>query len=140
MTRYLVVANQTLGGEELLAKVEEKMESEPASFHILVPAAPPREGATWTESEAERVARERLDMALERFRGLGAEVDGQVGEVDPLGAMSDVLRTHEFDEIILATLPAGISRWLRSDLPSRVARAFELPVTHVVCEPEEGAG
>jgi cobalamin biosynthesis protein CbiD len=81
------------------------------------------------------LAHQRLNEALDRFRAVGAEVEGQVGEVDPLGAMTDVLRSHDFDEIILATLPAGVSKWLRTDLPSRVARAFELPVTHVIVEP-----
>jgi hypothetical protein len=37
-----------------------------------------------------------------------------------------------FDEIVVSTLPGGISRWLKLDFPSRVARATELPVRHVI--------
>jgi hypothetical protein len=38
--RYLVVANQTLGGDQLLEKLRERMEAGPAHFHVLVPATP----------------------------------------------------------------------------------------------------
>jgi hypothetical protein len=48
-----------------------------------------------------------------------------------------VLRTHEFDEIILSTLPAGPSRWLRQDLPHRLARVTRIPVTHVIGSAED---
>jgi len=135
--RYLVVANQTLGGEELLDALREKMAAGDASFHVVVPATQPLEGMVFSEADAKRLAQERLEAGLERFRRLGAEVDGEVGGEDPLGAMSDALRDHGFDEIILATLPAGLSKWLKTDLPSRVERAFELPVTHVISHPRD---
>ncbi|MGH2686268.1 MAG: hypothetical protein ACRDJP_12450, partial [Actinomycetota bacterium] len=67
---------------------------------------------------------------------LGAEVIGGVGDANPLQAIGDVLRDWSFDEVVLSTLPAGASRWLRQDLPHRVERQFKLPVTHVVGEPE----
>jgi len=38
--RYLVVANQTLGGDDLLAYVQERMRAGPSRFHVLVPATP----------------------------------------------------------------------------------------------------
>ena len=78
----------------------------------------------------------RLDRALARFRALGADVDGEVGDGNPILAIEDALRREAFDEIILSTLPPGISRWLRLDLPSRVSERFRLPVTHLIAEPE----
>ena len=50
---------------------------------------------------------------------------------DPLEAIGVVLHRHEFDEIILSTLPGRSSRWLATDLPSRVRRIHRLPVTQV---------
>jgi hypothetical protein len=136
MRSYLVVANQTLGGEPLSETVRTFVASEPCRFHILVPATPPKEHLTFTEGEANAIAQERLDIALARFRELGADVDGEVGVANPLHAIEDVLMREQFDEIILSTLPSGLSRWLKLDLPSRVEDKYELPVTHLVAERE----
>lgn len=137
MHSYLVVANQTLGGEHLIAKVREFLDAGPCRFHVVVPATPPAElGATWTEGEAVAVASGRLERALARFRELGADANGEVGDKNPILAIEDALRNERFDEVILSTLPPGISRWLKLDLPARVASHFGLPVTHIVGEPE----
>ena len=136
MRRYLVVANQTLGGRHLAQKVGQCLAEGTCRFHIVVPATPRGELLTWTEGEATALAQERLERALTRFRALGAEVDGEVGDKDPILAIDDALRHAEFDEIILSTLPPGISRWLKLDLPSRVAGHVNLPVTHLVSEAE----
>ncbi|MGH2706441.1 MAG: hypothetical protein ACRDJ4_15540 [Actinomycetota bacterium] len=137
MRRYLVVANQTLGGDHLAAEVRRCLQAGPSRFHVLVPATPPGDHAVWTEGEAHVIAEERLERALADFRGLGAEADGEVGDANAVQAIADVLRGEEFDEIILSTLPPGLSRWLRQDLPHRVQR-FGLPVRHVAAghEPE----
>lgn len=136
MRRCLVVANQTLGGEHLLEEVRRRLASGPCAFYVVVPATAPQDQVTWTEGQAVSIARRRLDSALSRFRGLGAEADGEVGDPDPLQAIGDVLRERSFDEILLSTLPAGVSRWLGLDLPRRVGKAFGVPVTHVVGEAE----
>lgn len=134
--RYLVVANQTLGGEHLAETVRACLAAGPSRFHIVVPATQPPDNAVWTEGEARALAQRRLDAALERFRTLGAEVQGEIGDERPLEAIADAVRDLEFDEIILSTLPPGLSRWLGQDLPHRVERQYELPVRHVIGQPE----
>ncbi len=136
MRRYLVVANQTLGGDHLVERIRACMADGPARFHLLVPATHPQDHATWTEGQASVLAERRLQAALDRFRQLGADVIGGVGDNEPMAAIDDVLREQTFDEIILSTLPAGASRWLRQDLPHRVERHTGIPVTHVVGQPE----
>lgn len=131
MKDYLVVANQTLGGAQLLDELRRRVAQGPCRFHVVVPANVRGDGWTHTESEAHEVARKRLDEALERFGDLGVEVDGTVGDERPLDAMRDALRHVPCDEIILSTLPRGASRWLRMDLVARVDRTFPIPVTHV---------
>lgn len=132
MHRYLVVANQTLAGDHLEQELRRRVGDGPCSFHVLVPATPLNDqGLSWTEGEALSVARERLERALDRFGRLGADVSGEVGDERPLDAIDDVLRTQSVDEIVLSTLPAGASRWLKMDLPARVRRRFDGPVTHV---------
>ncbi|HEX2030183.1 MAG TPA: hypothetical protein VHL78_02115 [Actinomycetota bacterium] len=139
MRRYLVVANQTLGGDHLLDEVRKRMAAAPASFHIVVPATSPADHAVWTEGEAQALAQKRLDLALARFRDLGADVDGEVGDANPIEAVRDCQRVQEFAEIILSTLPAGVSRWLKQDLPHRMERSCGVPVTHIVGGPERPA-
>ena len=134
MRRYLVVANQTLGGGHLLALLRELAE-DPSTFHVLVPATPPVDHL-WTEAEAVVIARKRLDTAIERFRALGIEATGEVGDGRPLQAIDDVLAREAFDEIVLSTLPPRMSRWLKLDLIHRVQTAFGLPVRHVIAHRE----
>lgn len=136
MRTYLVVANQTLGGKHLETKVQACVSEGPCRFHVVVPATPPDEHLTWTEGQAQAIAQRRLDAALVRFRELGVEADGHVGDGNPLLAIEDAIRRSEFDEIILSTLPPGMSRWLKLDLPHRVERSFDLPVTHLVADLE----
>jgi hypothetical protein len=136
LRRYLVVANQTLSADQLHRKVLASLAAGPCTFHVVVPATPPSQHLTWSEGEAFAIAHGRLDAALAWFGQLGAEVDGEVGDANPLLAISDALREGEFDEIVLSTLPAGLSRWLQMDLPSRASAAFDLPVSHIISEPE----
>jgi hypothetical protein len=63
-------------------------------------------------------------------------VTGSVGDPEPLMAIHDAVNLGEYDEIIISTLPLGISRWLKLDLISK-ARAIGLPVTHVTAKDRE---
>lgn len=131
MKNYLVVANQTLGGTKLLEELRRRVAQGPCRLHLVVPASVKGDGWTHTESQAREIARKRLEEAIERFRELGVEVEGQVGDERPLDAMRDAMRRVPCDEIILSTLPRGASRWLRMDLVARADRTFPIPVTHI---------
>jgi hypothetical protein len=134
--RYMVVANQTLGGEPLLTAIRQLDRAGWCSFHLVVPMTPPRDHV-WTEGEARAVAQERLDAALERFTALGIDAEGEVGDESPMLAIEDAMRDKEpFDAIVLSTFPPKLSRWLRLDLPHRAESAFGLRVIHVIGEPE----
>ena len=140
MRRYLVVANQTLAGEPLVSRIRELSRAGPCAFFLVVPATPPR-NRTWTEGEARAIAHARLDEALMHFPGLDVKVEGEVGDGNPMLAIDDAIRDHgPFDEIILSTLPPGVSRWLQLDLPHRVAASYGIPMTRVVGEPANDPG
>jgi hypothetical protein len=132
MRRYLVVANQTLLGDQLLVRIQECLAAGPCQFHLVVPATHAPGRAMQTEGRDRAYAAERLREGLERFRALGIEVEGEVGDARPLDAIRDVmLHAPPFHEIIVSTLPPGLSRWLRQDLPHRIHRTFELPTSTV---------
>ena len=131
MARYLVVANQTLGADALAEKVRECMAGGETTFHVVVPACHSRDSSWITEGHDHAEAEKRLEVALTRFRELGAEADGEVGDASPLLAINDALLAGSYDGVILSTLPAGASRWLKQDLPHRIERKLGIKVIHV---------
>ena len=146
-SRVLVVANQTLGGDQLLNAVQDRIAQGPCEFWLLVPATPRAHRATLARAGMEILghpqmasaameddyahARSRLEFGLTNLRMAGATVDGDIGHSDPMKAMEETVHQRHFDEIILSTLPSGVSRWLGQDLPRKVERRFHLPVTVV---------
>ena len=136
MPTYLIVANQTIGGAELLDKVTDLAAAGPCDFYLVVPATAPKEHLTWTEGEARTIAARRLEEGLARLRGAGVIVDGEVGDASPVMAVDDALRHRQVDHVVVCTLPIGMSRWLKLSLPDRIERKHKVPVTHLVIQPE----
>jgi hypothetical protein len=132
----LIVANETLASPTLASAVIDHLANGPTRFHVVVPATPIVHRLTWEEGETRAAALERLDAVIARLSELGAEASGEIGSSDPLSAVRDALRSQPVDEIILSTLPAGVSRWLRQDVPSRLKGAVRVPIT-VVTAPRE---
>lgn len=128
MPSYLIVANQTLASPTLTAAVDDRVAAGDARFHVVVPMSPSPGGLTWDEGEARRAAQQRLDTLLTRLREHGAEASGEIGAADPVDAACDALKGHPVDEVLLSTLPPGISRWLHLDVPSRMRAAVQPPV------------
>jgi hypothetical protein len=139
MRRFLIVANRTLAGPALMDEVLARQATGACLFRIVVPASRDHGSAVWTEGEAVAHARATLEHAITVFADVGVSVAGSVGDENPLLAIGDVLRDAPFDEIIVSTLPAGPSRWLKLDLPHRVEREYGLPVTHVVATSQDAA-
>ena len=139
MRHYLVVAHKTLVGPHLLAEIGHHYQAcgSAARFHLLVPLTPPSDGAH-TEGETAVLAGARLELGLQAVRDLGVPATGEIGDVHPVAAVQDLLRRGEVrvDEIIVSTLPPGISAWLRLDVPHRLANAVDVPVHHVLAARE----
>lgn len=147
--RYLIVANQTLAGDLIPALVDERAKDGSAEFHLLVPAsrsketqrlmtgvADPMSGYTVVAPEDLSIARDRdreqaaarLETFLDRLSDHTDSLTSEVAGHDPFAAVARVMERSSFDEIIISTLPSSVSRWLKMDLPSRVERAFSIPV------------
>jgi hypothetical protein len=138
MRRILIVAHKTLGGEHLKEEVSRRLAEGECEFHLLVPERHPNDHA-WTDGQVRRAAEKVLEEGLHAFRELDptgrASFTGEVGDINPVHAVDQLLRRGErYDEIILSTLPPGPSRWLKQDVPSRMMREYTIPITHVVAE------
>jgi hypothetical protein len=127
-TCVLVVANQTADSDELLRRLRARGD---AQFVLLLPAVP---GAVRDES------RRRLDHVLGAMRDAGLEVDGVIGDSNPLTAVRETWDPGKFDEVVVSTLPTGVSKWLQIDLPHQVERVTGAPCEHVVATPRTAVG
>ena len=126
-----MVANETLGGNELLDEVR-KRAADDVRFVLCVPQNRPRAGLVIYDDAVFDAAQVRVDLALEVIRDMGIRAIGEVGDPDPYTATLDAVGEYRPEEIIISTYPATRSGWLRRDLIERVTDATGLPVTHSV--------
>lgn len=135
--RVLVVANETVGGEELLSTISTLALSQKTEFRVVCPALNTRlKTYTSDEDPAREAAQQRLDETLARLSSVGIEASGEVGDGDPLLAVDDAVRTFGPNEIVISTHPPGKSNWLEKGVVDSVRARFDVPVTHVVVDLE----
>jgi GABA permease len=133
--RVLVIANETLGGEELLSTISTLALSERTQFLVVCPALNSRlKTYTSDEDSAREAAQGRLDETLARLSSVGIEARGEVGDGDPLVAVDDAVRTFRPNEIVISTHPPGRSNWLERGVVDSVSARYDVPVTHVVVD------
>lgn len=137
--RYLVLTNRTLGHPQLERRLLALQADDIAGFHLLVPLEASdvhdvthSEHLRWTGEQARvTTARLRLRRGLARLADLGLDVSGEVSAEDPLRAAARALAHDRYDGIVVSTLPARMSRWVRMDVPARLRRRCAVPVIHV---------
>jgi GABA permease len=136
--KVLIVANRGVDSPELIEGLRRRGAVESARVTLLVPAVPRRLAwatdmkAGWSE------AMDRAEVAAEQMRHAEIEFDGAiVGDPDPFAAVGDVLHSLDFDEVIVAKPPLGISRWLRPSLAGRLRKEMPLPVAEMTIRPRE---
>ena len=132
MPNVLVVANRTAECEELQQALKDRAaKGDDPRFTLVVPSAHGFAKAANPDEEAPE-AQGHVDNAVAKLRGEGLEVEGRLGDPDPLAAVQDAHNAGSYDELIVSTLPTHLSKWLKMDLPHKAAHATGLPVTHVV--------
>ena len=115
------MANRTAAAPRLLDEITRRAESGPCQFTLLIPDVRDRKAADWT-----------LDAAVPLMeRAARGGVESLVGGPDAVESVERAVREGDFDEIVVSTLPRGVSKWLRRDLISRI-KTLGLPVTAIV--------
>jgi hypothetical protein len=133
VANVLVVANRTAESPELIDALRERAAQGEAVFTLLVPSTP--HGVAWAADmhSGSDEAEGHMQNAVDRMRSGGLNVkEGKVGDPDPIAAVQDEVNFTDYDEVVVSTLPGGISKWLKLDLPHRVERVTGLPTTHVI--------
>jgi hypothetical protein len=139
--RVLVVANETVRGEELLSTISTLALTEQTQFLVVCPALNSRlKTFTSDEDPAREAAQARLDVTLARLSSVGIAARGEVGDGDPLVAVDDAVRTFGPNEIVISTHPPGRSNWLERGIVESVRARYDVPVTHVVVDLAAEAG
>ena len=140
--RILVIANETLSGRALRKEISRRGHSGQAQLKVVCPALNSKI-KHWTNEEdaAREQARRRLEGLLAGLRSEGFDVDGDIGDDDPVQAMEDGLRRFPANEVIISTHPRGRSNWLERDVVERARARSDIEVTHVVVDLDrEGVG
>jgi hypothetical protein len=138
--RFLVIANETVGGRLLRERIAEMSHGVAEKVLVVSPALnSPLKHWVSDEDDARAAAQERLARSLAALRAAGVDADGEIGDGDPLQAMEDAIRTFAPDELIISTHPPGRSHWLERGIVERARERFDLPVTHVVVDLEAEA-
>jgi hypothetical protein len=134
-TRVLVVAHKTAATPALIQAVRERAQRGPCTFTLLVPnATHGLHKVVDPEDQDVGEAQTVLDLALPLLeQAAGSSVEGIVGDPNPMNAVQDAINLNGFDEVIISTLSSKASRWLKLDLPSKVA-GLGLPVTTITAQ------
>jgi GABA permease len=138
--RVLVLANETVNGDELLDELRAIDRARKAVYQVCVPANPidtgqaMHHGAVYIWEATTEAAQARLDRTLEILRGEGLHADGALGNYKPLKALADAVAEFHPDRLVICTHPEERSAWLRYDVVDRARETYDIPVTHVVVE------
>jgi hypothetical protein len=131
--RVLVISNETVEAEVIRDTIAAHARTIEAV--VVAPALNSRL-RHWLSDEdpARRAAEARLAGCLEALARAGVDVDGWVGDADPMQAIADALAVFRADELLIATHPEERSNWLAHDLVGRACARFSLPVVHLVVD------
>ena len=121
----LSVANRTAAAPSFLEAL--KARATDVERHVFIFVVPQEGG----QGVAARQARARLTQLIDRARAAGLICAGMIGDPDPYTAVMNAVQFFRVDDIVISTLPATRSGWMRADLIERVRRATNKPVEHV---------
>jgi hypothetical protein len=133
--KLLVVANETLTGDELLDAVRSRLEGADTLVYVIAPVNAPSAGYVVYDNTRRASAGRRLDGTLAKFREAGIAAAGDVVDNEPLTAVKDAIAMEQPDEIIVSTHPESKSGWRRRNLVEEIRKAAKgIPVDHVVSD------
>ncbi|HEU4735395.1 MAG TPA: hypothetical protein VFS48_00005 [Solirubrobacterales bacterium] len=137
--RALVVANETISGKQLVGSVLGHLGSGVEEIFVVAPAlaGSALDHIMGDVDAAIPPARERLEATLREFREAGVEARGEVGDSDPIQAISDEIVKFEPDQILVVAHRDEEGAFAEKGLLEQAERDFDLPVLELVVTHEE---
>ncbi len=136
--RVLVLSSQAVVVGPLLAEIESRVRGRGSEILLVIPALTGSRAARWASDvdAAMGEARRQMELSLRSLERAGLRARGQVGDPDPNVALEDALHVFAADEVIIAVLPPDLSLRLEHGVVERAREETDLPVTHVVVDPD----
>jgi hypothetical protein len=129
--RVLVVTTANDPQESVESRVRQHA-GQDAEVRVVAPASK----ISWLDWLTNDEDAARLDAAERAETAAAAaptdKAKAEVGDVDPLQAIEDALRTFPADEVLVLTPPEEEAEWLEKGLGELAQKRFSIPVTQLV--------
>jgi hypothetical protein len=132
--RALVVINEKVAGEQLVESLLARLGKDVAEVFVVAPAlaGSALKHTMGDVDDAIPPARERLEATLEELRGVGVSARGEVGDSDPIQAISDEMVKFEPEQIVVVGHRDEEGAFAEKGLLEQAERDFDLPVVELV--------
>jgi hypothetical protein len=137
MTRHVIaILTDNLHGSEPVEQILANADQDGVELRVVVPAteANALRHTMGDIDEPKREAEERLERALQTLRERGIEVNGEVGDPDPVQAAQDALLKAPADEVLIFEHCDEQSKWYEEGLLEKAQEGIEPPLRVVVVE------
>lgn len=136
--RALVVVNEQVAGSELRDALLARLDSHVSEVFVVAPALADS-GLKHTMGDVDEAiepARERLRSTLQELRDAGLSAEGEVGDSDPVQAISDEIVKFNPEQILVVAHRDEEGAFAEKGLLEQAERDFDLPVTELLVSHE----
>lgn len=140
--RVLIVVDEPCTSPELCASLRHYADDRPLEALVIAPARDSSATQWYVDEDAARAdATHRLRGCVACLARDGIRARGELGDRDPVQAISDALHDFAADEILVVTPRQRPSRWLRPNVIARARHTFPYPIEHLAmpATPETGS-
>jgi hypothetical protein len=134
--RVIAILTDNLHGPEPVEQILANADQDGVDLRVVVPAteANALQHTLGDVDEPKHEAEERLQTALRMLRASGVEVNGEVGDSDPVQAAQDALLKAPADEVLIFEHCKEQSKWFENGLLERAQEEIEPPLRVVALE------
>jgi hypothetical protein len=134
--RVLAILTDNLHGSEPVEQILANANQDGVDLRVVVPAteANALRHTLGDIDEPKHEAEQRLQWALQTLRAEGIEVNGEVGDPDPVQAAQDALLKAPADEVLIFEHCEAQSKWYENGLLERAQEEIEPPLRVVMVE------